>query len=154
MALDDLLGPAASCMYHEVTAAPTWPARFAVLDRHLLALVRTTQGHAVRRELAWAWTSLQESHGSAAVGALAGELGWSRRHLSGQFRAEFGLSPKQVARVVRFQHSRQRVLARTASLADVAVDSGYADHAHLTREWHDLAGYTPTEWLRAELPSS
>ena len=38
------------------------------------------------------------------------------------------------------------------SLAAVAAASGYADQAHLTREWQALAGCTPTTWLRTEFP--
>jgi AraC-like DNA-binding protein len=37
-------------------------------------------------------------------------------------------------------------------LADAAALAGYADQAHLTREWRELAGYAPTEYLRVELP--
>ena len=34
----------------------------------------------------------------------------------------------------------------------VALDAGYADQAHLTREWQEFGGCTPTTWLREEFP--
>jgi AraC-like DNA-binding protein len=37
-------------------------------------------------------------------------------------------------------------------LGEVAVSAGYADQAHLTREWRALAGCTPGEWVRDEVP--
>jgi AraC-like DNA-binding protein len=37
------------------------------------------------------------------------------------------------------------------SLVDVAVEAGYADQPHMTREWRELCGYTPGQWREAEL---
>jgi transcriptional regulator GlxA family with amidase domain len=34
----------------------------------------------------------------------------------------------------------------------VAVVSGYADQPHLNREWREISGYSPREYLRAERP--
>jgi AraC-like DNA-binding protein len=44
----------------------------------------------------------------------------------------------------------QRPAHRRRGLADVAAECGFYDQAHLTREWHDLAGCTPTTWLAEE----
>ena len=68
-------------------------------------------------------------------------------------RAEFGVTPKEYQRLVRFEAARGRLVAEHrggAALAAVAAASGFADQAHLTREWRAMAGCTPTEWLRAE----
>lgn len=55
--------------------------------------------------------------------------------------------------MIRFQRSRRMLLRPQAgTLADISASCGYADQAHLTREWRELAGYSPSEWLRAELP--
>jgi AraC-like DNA-binding protein len=90
------------------------------------------------------------------VGEVAAEVGYSRRRLSSVVRAECGVTPKEWQRIARFSASRAR-LARQAgrgrvSLAALAAATGYADQAHLTREWRALAGCTPTTWLRTEFP--
>ncbi|NNU28657.1 AraC family transcriptional regulator [Isoptericola sediminis] len=86
-----------------------------------------------------------------AVSAAAG--GWSRRHLQDLVHRECGLSPRDLRRVGRLARSRVAMVRGAGrSLADVAAGAGYADHAHLTREWKDLAGCTPTTFLREELP--
>jgi AraC-like DNA-binding protein len=36
---------------------------------------------------------------------------------------------------------------RDATIAEIAADCGYADHAHLDREFRSLAGCTPTEYV-------
>ncbi|MGH3331891.1 MAG: helix-turn-helix domain-containing protein, partial [Nocardioidaceae bacterium] len=69
-----------------------------------------------------------------------------------QFKGEYGLTPKQAARVMRFEHSWDLLRMAPRRLADVAATTGYADQAHMTREWRDLAGYTPVEWRRSEFP--
>ena len=82
---------------------------------------------------------------------LATESGWSRRHLSQQFRSEFGVSPKVMSRVVRFERAKVLLTASgTAHLGTVAAMSGYADQSHMTREWNDIAGSSPAAWLAHE----
>jgi len=148
VSLDDLLHLPA---YDELVTA-TWEERFAVLDRALLA---AAAAHSPARlphpELARAWSLVERTGGTARVADLASAVGWSRRRLGGRFRAEFGLTPKEAARVTRFDRSRQRVAAGQP-LAEVAAVSGYADQPHLNREWREISGYSPREYLRAEHP--
>ena len=40
--------------------------------------------------------------------------------------------------------------ATEAFLAQIAAENGYADQAHLTREFRQMAGCTPTQWLSEE----
>jgi AraC-like DNA-binding protein len=152
--LDAVLPRPLRDLYDKLAELPTWDERYKQLDQTLLELVtgRGTPGpDTPRTELTWAFDRIVGHGGRGHIAPLATELGWSRRHLSGQFRSEFGLSPKQLARVSRFQRSRELV-ASGAALADVAVESGFSDQAHLTREWRTMSGYTPAQWLRAEFP--
>jgi len=84
------------------------------------------------------------------VQEVASDVGYSRRRLSTLVREECGLTPKEYQRVARFEASRELVGRRP--LAEVAARCGYADQAHLTREWTALAGCAPTTWLREEFP--
>jgi AraC-like DNA-binding protein len=83
-------------------------------------------------------------------------VGYCRRHLGTLLRAEVGISPKEYQRVARFERSRALLIAAAASgrpsLADVAAGAGYADQAHLAREWVRLAGCPPSTWIAEELP--
>jgi AraC-like DNA-binding protein len=68
-------------------------------------------------------------------------------------RTEFGLTPKTLARVLRFGRACGYLRSgRTASLAETAVMCGYYDQAHLTNDWRRLSGCTPGEWIAEELP--
>jgi AraC-like DNA-binding protein len=155
----DAVLPRAAELADRLATAGDWPARFAVLDDVLLAAVlgRSGRGAEASPEVGHAWRRLQAASGAASVTALAGEVGWSRRHLAERFRREIGLPPKVAARVLRFERARHELLrpgpaGAVPRLADVAVACGYADQAHLTREWRDLAGCTPTTWLAEEAP--
>jgi AraC-like DNA-binding protein len=86
----------------------------------------------------------------AGVQETADEVGYSRRHLGALVRRECGLTPQEVRRVGRFE--RSRALLGRVPLAEAAQRCGYADQAHLTREWVVLAGCPPTTWLREEFP--
>jgi AraC-like DNA-binding protein len=104
----------------------------------------------VHPDVAHVFQRLLEQGGAMPVGALADEVGWSSRHLTTRFRAEVGLNPKEAARVTRFDRARRR-LVPGVRLADVAAGAGYFDQAHLAREFHALAGCSPSRWMADEI---
>ena len=62
-------------------------------------------GPAPAPEVAWTYSRLAAAGGRLAVGPLADEVGWSRRHLAARWRRDVGMGPKAVARVLRFQRA-------------------------------------------------
>jgi AraC-like DNA-binding protein len=136
----------------DLSTAGSWRGRLLRVEAALLDVLRRRDPKEIRPELARAMARLTRG---VPVGAVADEVGYSRRHLSTLLAAEVGLTPKQYQRLARFQASRSCVVsAATAGrpLADAAAASGYADQAHLTREWTALAGCAPGAWLREEFP--
>jgi AraC-like DNA-binding protein len=77
---------------------------------------------------------------------LAREHGLSFRRFNLLFRREVGLSPKQFTRVRRFQTVRQ-TLARNPHIegSHLATTHGYADQAHMIREYREFTGFTPSQ---------
>lgn len=151
--VDTLLGVSAQEIGERLRAAPHWHERFDIVERLLLEAWRDELTGEPRAELGWAWRRLCETAGGVGVQELAGEVGWSRRHLTERFRTEYGLTPKVAARVMRFEQAIDRLKARPRTrLADLAADLGYADQAHLTREFHSIAGCSPRLWMTEELP--
>lgn len=109
--------------------------------------------------MSWAWSRLAVSGGRVSVAALADGTGWSERHLLTRFRAQIGLAPKPAARVLRFQLAAAMLVPTLGdnhdpvrSISDVAATCGYADHAHLVREFHALAGCTPSHYVAEWAP--
>ncbi len=153
--LDELLGALGVELVDRLRATTTWVARFAVLDELLLRAVGRGDGDRlsrVRPEVAEAWRRLVTVQGRVQVGAVATELGWSRRYLTERFRDEVGLSPKTFARVLRFEHAHALATAHDPlPWAAVATVSGYADQAHLVRDWREFTGRSPTAWRHGEV---
>jgi AraC-like DNA-binding protein len=75
------------------------------------------------------------------------QAGYSPKHFISLFRGAVGLTPKHYYRVRRFTATLQ-IISRDASssLADLAASLGYSDQSHLTREFRDFAGVTPTRY--------
>ena len=150
---DEVLGAAARELRERVSAAPTWAARFEACD-HVLRRLCRQRGRAIGADVSAAWELVTQSGGAMAVGDIASEVGWGRRHLTARFQDEFGLSPKLASRVVRFDRARRMLQSpRRPALADVAHACGYYDQPHFNRDFLALAGCAPGEWMAAELPS-
>lgn len=89
------------------------------------------------------------------IDALAGHLALSGSQLRRRCLQTVGLSPKVLQRTLRFQGFLALAQAgATASgrrgadgMAGLAVDAGYADQAHLSRECKRLTGLTPRQLL-------
>jgi AraC-like DNA-binding protein len=154
VSLGEVIGSRAPRLYDAIAEATSWQARFAVLDRELLALAAAQDSRDLEtdRTLTHAWHRIHTSSGSLPIAGLAHEVGCSRRQLSQRFTDEYGIGPKQATRLIRFQRARNLVAAARRPLAEVAADCGYADQAHLTREFRELAGDPPMTWLREERP--
>jgi AraC-like DNA-binding protein len=88
------------------------------------------------------------------IDAVARNLGWNARMIHRQFVAACGYGPKYLQRVLRVQ-AALRVAhdgSQRLRLSDIAGSAGFADQAHMTREFRALTGFTPTEYLAAYRP--
>ncbi|MFQ3452561.1 helix-turn-helix domain-containing protein [Bradyrhizobium sp. UFLA01-814] len=145
--IDDVLGHDGRRLREQLGAVTCWQRRFDLIE----AFVLRRAGHMPSFEVAFAYRKLARSAGAISITALADEIGWSRKHLAGRFRSELGLSPKSLARMMRF-HWASRLAQSGAALgwAGIAAESGYADQAHLAREFVEFAGEPPTAWARRQ----
>lgn len=145
--LEDLLGADCPLLLERLDAANDWVGRFRLLD--LMLLRRAARHRAPGADVAHAVARLQASGGATRIGELAAELGCSRRRLVERFHDQVGLSPKVLARVLRFSRATA-LLARPGrpALAELAAECGYFDQPHFNREFRELAGRTPGEFIR------
>jgi AraC-like DNA-binding protein len=68
--------------------------------------------------------------------------------LARQFRAAFGTSPSRFRTLRQLDHVR-RLLKRSMPLAEAAVEAGFADQSHMTRQFKRAYGLTPARWAAA-----
>jgi AraC-like DNA-binding protein len=146
-----LIGTRAGLLLEQLAETPTWAGRFRLLDAQLKAGFRDCPELA--RPVHGALHRLTTSAGRVSVTALAGEVGWTRQHLATRFRQQVGLSPKTVARVARVQRATA-MMTQPSPLpwSQIALACGYADQAHLNRDFRALTGCTPTDYLPVDAP--
>ncbi|MGW6195876.1 helix-turn-helix domain-containing protein [Kribbella sp. NPDC055110] len=151
--------PARELLNQRVRLADVWsPNR----SRRLLDRIRAAPDHATALDLEVARLLEQPTdrlsvhvlrsvrggllRGTAGVSRLAATIGLSERQLHRRCLDAFGYGPKTLDRVlwmnVALDHARTGV-----PLADVAVLTGYADQAHLTRDVKALTGLPPKTLL-------
>jgi len=88
------------------------------------------------------------------VGEVASTLGVDRRRLGGEFRQSVGYGLKYFSRISRFEHTIAVLRQPDApGLATIAAELGYADQAHLTREFKAFSGLTPSTLHRRSGPA-
>ncbi|WP_199700561.1 helix-turn-helix domain-containing protein [Jiangella rhizosphaerae] len=151
----ELWGTAAAAAGEWVAAATTDDAAVGALQ-DLVATAALRAGvtgpepllaEATRRLMPWY---------AAEVRTVGADLYVSERGFRRHLLAGVGIGPKALQRTLRFQGFLARTQAATATggdasgdgLARLAVDAGYADQAHLTRECVRLTGATPRAFLR------
>ncbi len=93
---------------------------------------------------------IEASAGKSRIEVTARAAGMSMRNFQVQFRKQVGLAPKEYARLTRLQATLRALDSGDARISEVAVDSGFADQAHATRELRRVTGLAPAS-LRAAL---
>ncbi|WP_369354878.1 helix-turn-helix domain-containing protein [Streptomyces sp. cg2] len=152
----DVLGRAGAEVHERLREQDRWEERFATLTDFLRRQVaRAPDTPGVRDEVGEAWAWLARHHGAGTLQGLAAHVALSERRLTTLFRAETGLTPKQAARLMRFDRAKAQVVAAVSAhnrpdLAGVAADCGYYDHSHLVRDFRQYTGVNPTAWLAEE----
>lgn len=117
--------------------------RLRWLEAELARLAQRSTHDAV----AWAVEQCVRYPEAARVATMADECGMSERRLHALFRREVGVSPKVFARIRRFQAALGRLQRqRGTSLAVLAGEAGYADQAHMTRDFREFTGFTPLQY--------
>ena len=95
-------------------------------------------------------SSLRKSNGSLSIAQMADQISISDRHLERLSKQQLGLSPKTFARIVRLQSALRLLIANPdKGLADAAVDLGYTDQTHMTRDVTNLGLITPRAYQRS-----
>lgn len=125
----------------------TWSDRLRIAEAFM---ERRLLGRSALPETAFIWSALMHSCGTVRIDRLTDELGWSRKRLAAHVRDAFGLTPKRLARIARFHHAIDLARGGTSrpDWAGIAADCGYADQAHLVRDFVALAGEPPERWRR------
>ncbi|WP_378729946.1 helix-turn-helix domain-containing protein [Nocardia brasiliensis] len=148
--VEDLWGSRVRRLRAELASTRTWDERFALTKSFLAQCDRPSR--TPDPEVIASWNRILTSRGQVRIGELAESLGWSHKRLWARFESQIGLTPKRAAMLVRFRHAVDGLLAGRPA-ADVAVDCGYTDQAHLCRDVSIFADHTPGALTAHYLPA-
>ena len=146
VSLKNLFGDSQQKLVDEIFVANNSTQRAGIMDEFLIARYR----HKINNEkLSGLIDQIHQHRGSLSVDELTRLSGNSERQLERSFHAGIGLSPKAYSRIIRFQNSL-RLASHARNLTDLALNAGYYDQAHFTREFTDIAGHTPRNYFKGE----
>jgi AraC-like DNA-binding protein len=144
VSLSALWGRRGEDLLDRLMAAATPKEIFCILEREFSGrlqrslLVHPAVAHALKPDVFGAQIRVSE---------IQRESGYSPRHFIALFRTAVGLTPKHYYRIQRFNSVLRRLASGgNGELAQIAVSAGYSDQAHLTRDFREFAGITPTQY--------
>jgi AraC-like DNA-binding protein len=89
--------------------------------------------------------AIVDGRGESPMAEVARAADTGLRHLQRLFPEATGLTLREYARIRRLREAlARRIAARPPGWSRIAADTGFVDHAHLTREFRTLTGLLPT----------
>jgi AraC-like DNA-binding protein len=145
--LEEVGGRSGACLRERLLSASGPGEAICVMEQFLLLRLAgpPTPDPAVIAAARALSRGVRVAEASAALGLLP-------RTMRRRFTAQVGLTPKRFGRVQRLRRLVRSLDGRTeVDWAATAAEHGYADQPHLADEFRELAGVTPTEYLRSRV---
>jgi len=148
IALRDLVPDEADLLLNAVCSAKGDQERFLVVEEYLIR--KLANGPSVHPAIRYSVDQLSRRAGVRGIRQLQLESGLSHTRFIQLFREQVGLTPKLFCRVRRFRVLLDQIKSGiSVNWADLAIDCGYFDQAHLIRDFRAFAGVTPLAYSRA-----
>jgi AraC-like DNA-binding protein len=147
VSLDALWGRFAAELRERLYAAPTIQARFALLEKILLARLRGIPPGL--EPVQYAVAEIARHHGTLSIRRLSDSMGMSQKHLIVQFKQMAGCTPKELGRLYRFGDILASIdPTQPVNWTLVAHQFYFHDQSHFIRDFREFSGHTPSDYLR------
>ncbi|MEZ0065669.1 AraC-like DNA-binding protein [Streptacidiphilus sp. MAP12-20] len=137
-------GPGVDALNGEVLACEDTSEMVRLVE----AFLPTPDADPLAAQIAEIVQVMTADHMLLRVEQVAARFDLSPRTLQRLFAEYVGVSPKWVLRRARLQEAAQRADSGAVDWAALAADLGYADQAHLTRDFTAVVGVPPTRYVR------
>jgi AraC-like DNA-binding protein len=143
--LDLIWGPEAGRIRDRILSAGDVPGMFRAFE---MVLLERLEADIFEFELvAHAAEIISRAERIPPMAELSRQIGISQKHLIHQFKKLVGVTPKTLARILRFRQALDTVSAgKDINWAEVALRCGYYDQAHFNRDFQVFSGLNPTEY--------
>ncbi len=132
----------------KIFQATSTQERIEIIEAFLLD--RLNQNTTIENLVKTTVNSLLATNGSSSINKILKNDLSKRRKLERDFRKQIGISPKQLAKVLRLQTALKMLLDEKESLTNIAYESQYFDQAHFIKDFKEFIGTTPKEFLGNE----
>lgn len=143
--LSELFGQAGIHLEQEVISAQTTEERIVLCEKFLIS--RLTTPATIDRVVKSSVETILNLNGQLSVNELIQHVGISRRQLERRFSSVVGISPKQLARIIRLQATIKMLLnGQFTSLTAVAYEGDFYDQAHFIKDFKAFTGMSPKKF--------
>lgn len=153
VALAELFGVQGLELENNILGLKTTDERIDAITAFLSAQLSTSL--AIERITRSSIELLLQVNGQLSVDELASQLKVNRRKLERRFSDTIGMSPKQLAKIIRLQSALKMIGQQPAvSLTSLAYENGYFDQAHFIKDFKEFTGQSPRQFYAANLKMS
>lgn len=137
----DVFGKTAALLQEQMVSAPSIPQKVSLLQSFLLQRFLSTENDPL---FAYCIQQIKASRGTISIQKLENKTGYSSRWLREKFVEHLGVSPKNLASIVRFQQYFQAM----ANQEDLLFLQNhfydfYHDQSHFIKDFKRFTGYAP-----------
>jgi AraC-like DNA-binding protein len=145
VSLVELYGEDGLRFEQEILAAKTTEERIEICETFLMGRLSTPE--AMDRIVKSSVETILSLNGNLSVEELTQNLNVNRRQLERRFSSVIGISPKQLARIVRLQATIKMLLnGQFTSLTAVAYEGDFYDQAHFIKDFKAFTGMSPKKF--------
>jgi AraC-like DNA-binding protein len=150
VALETLFGDEGTTLETAMLQATGTEGRMAIIDHFLQQKLSTPQ--VIDRIAQASVEAILQLKGQVSVDELSEQLNINRRQLERRFASAIGLSPKQLAKIVRLQAALKMLeQGHFTSLTALAYENGYFDQAHFIKDFKEFTGLSPKQFFAGNL---
>ncbi len=151
--LAEIFGQESSHFEKEILESDSTASRILKVEKFLLEKLQTPDlSYRIAKESV---EILMKSRGQLSVDELSEQLRLNRRKLERKFSSAIGLSPKQLAKIIRLQSTLKMMDGpHFTSLTNLAYQNGYYDQAHFIKDFKEFTGISPKQFYATNLRMS
>lgn len=146
--LFDLIGNVALTIEQKLYESVTIAEKIQIIEDYLMknfSEVKINDLHLICKAV----NLIQNTCGQLQSAKLSKTLAVTQKSLERKFTSLVGKTPKQYSKIVRFQAILHNAAKhQNINLTQLALDFGYYDQAHFTKEFKSFSGNTPNDFFR------
>jgi len=133
--------------YNELTLAKSIKDKITHIENFLLKILRNNKS----KNSVWIFDfvkSIVLRKGDIKIEEFCHKFDISRKDCERKFKKEIGFTPKEYARIIRMQHTKDSISSlNTKSLTSISYENGFFDQSHFIREFKFFMNETPKEYF-------